>query len=232
MNKLYTQNKLTLSVILFIFIAQQSLAQNVLQNSANDAYAITRMMDRFHVQPRAVNDTFSENIYNAVIKRLDYRKIFFTKEDIATLNPYKYQLDKEILSSNPKFLQLLAGIYRQRIKQTDSLIDEIGKKPFNYSLKEKITVEEDTSYADNINALRLKLFKVIKLTTGHSIAEDYPKKAATIHCLFFIHLSNKFCKPTFIFWKKPFSSEWCLSSLSCVSTCTTSFSSNAIPACA
>lgn len=178
MNKLYTTNKLRLTVILFLFVAQQSVAQNFLQNAANDAYAITRMVDRFHVQPRAVNDTFSENVYNSVIKRLDYRKIFFTKEDIATLNPYKYQLGKQILSSNPKFLQQLASIYRQRIKQTDSLIDEIGKKPFNYSLKETITIAEDTSYAENLNALRLKLYKVIKFTTGHSIAEDYPKKAS------------------------------------------------------
>ena len=178
MNRNYTKKKLALIAFLPLLLVSKTFSQFILQNAANDAYAITRMVDRFHVQPKPVNDTFSEDVYRMVIKKLDPRKIFFTKQDITTLNPYIHLLDDEIKTKNPAFIQLLSNIYRQRVKQTDSIIDEVGKKPFNFSLKEKLTVTEDTSYAENSAALRIKIYKMMKLTTAHSIAEDYPKKAS------------------------------------------------------
>ena len=178
MNRNYTKKKLALIAFLPLLLVSKTFSQSILQNAANDAYAITRMVDRFHVQPKPVNDTFSEDVYRMVIKKLDPRKIFFTKQDITTLNPYIHLLDDEIKTKNPAFIQLLSNVYRQRVKQTDSIIDEVGKKPFNFSLKEKLTVTEDTSYAENSAALRIKIYKMMKLTTAHSIAEDYPKKAS------------------------------------------------------
>ena len=177
MNIPYTKKKLAIIAFLLLQFLTKTFAQPILQNAAKDAYAITKMMNRFHVQPKPVNDTFSEDLYRMVIKKLDPRKIFFTKQDITTLNPYIHFLDDEIKTSNPVFITQLANIYRQRVKQTDSIIDEVGKKPFNFSLKEKITVTEDTSYAENTAVLRNKIYKMMKLTTVHSIAEDYPKKA-------------------------------------------------------
>lgn len=177
MNKRYTAIKLTLALPVFLLVLLKPFAQSIPQHSINDAYAITRLVDNFHIQARAVNDTFSRNVFDLLLKKLDERKIYFTQEDITILKPYRDLLDDAILTKNPKFIQLLSTIYRQRVKQTDSLINEIGKKPFNFSLKEKLTASEDTNYAANIAALSVKLYKTMKLATAHSIIEDYPRKA-------------------------------------------------------
>ena len=61
----------------------------------NDAYLITRMVEKFHVQPRPLNDEFSKNIFTQLFKELDPDKIFFTKEDINTLARFKSSLDED-----------------------------------------------------------------------------------------------------------------------------------------
>jgi hypothetical protein len=49
---------------------------------ANEAFVITRMAYKFHVEPRPVNTLFSENVYNGMLERTDYDRLIFTKEDI------------------------------------------------------------------------------------------------------------------------------------------------------
>ena len=193
MNIPYTKGKLSFLLPILLLLLQRPLAQEFLQHSANDAYAITRMAGKFHVQPRAVNDTFSRDVFDLVLKKLDERKIFFTQQDIAQLQPYRDLLDDEILSSNPRFIQLLSGIYRQRMKQTDSLIDEIAKKPFDFSLKEKYTAAEDTSYTNNITSLRTKLYKLMKLYHRGLSKKSDCGSAKEVHRQHRTHYQGTYC---------------------------------------
>lgn len=170
-----TTKQLRLFLIL-IFFGYQINAQDITEKAANNAFLISRMADKFHVQPKELNDQFSIAVFDGILKKLDSRRIFFTKQDVLTLSKSAYKIDDEIQNVNADFLKQLIGLYSKRIKQTDSLIDDIGKKPFSFLVKEKLTVTEDTSYAENTIALKAKLYKLMKWALLRDIMSDYKKE--------------------------------------------------------
>jgi carboxyl-terminal processing protease len=108
------------------FISFKSIAQSV-QKAATDAFLITRMAEKFHVQPRALDDAFSADLYNAILKSIDGEKIYFTQDDLKQLEAFKFQLDNEIVGKKTNFLQLLITLYTQRLQQLDTMADHILK---------------------------------------------------------------------------------------------------------
>ena len=138
----------------------------------NDAYLITRMVAKFHVQPRPLDNEFSKNIFIQLMKQLDEDRIFFTKKDINTLSKFEFNIDDEIKNKQSGFLTALTGICQKRLTMVDTMIDNICKMRFNFSLPEVITVEEDSSYPADEKQLRIKLYKSIKASTLASILDD------------------------------------------------------------
>ncbi|MFP5041721.1 S41 family peptidase [Parasediminibacterium sp. JCM 36343] len=138
------------------------------------------MAAKFHVQPKELNDQFSIAVFDGVLKKLDAKRIFFTKQDVLSLSKFAYQIDDQIQNVKTDFLKQLIGLYGIRIKQTDSLIDDIGKKPFNFMVKEKLSVSEDTAYADNTIALKTKLYKLMKWALVREIVSDYKKEVTPL----------------------------------------------------
>jgi len=57
------------------------------------------------------------------------------------------------------FLSELLTVYTARIKQTDTMVDNICSKPFQFNTNEKFAVAEDTSFAADDKARRDKLYK-------------------------------------------------------------------------
>ncbi len=145
-------------------------AQN--NRSVNDAFLITRMAEKFHVQPKPVDDTFSAKVYTKILKQLDGDKIFFTSKDIEGLSKYKYELDDEIKNRNGDFLKAITKIFGDRVAKADTMISNICKTPFNFSLPEKITATEIQSYPADEKALRLKMYKFIKASVLDDIMDD------------------------------------------------------------
>ena len=162
---------MVLFAISFLLMAVNVSAQQ-LSKAANDAFIITRMIEKFHFQPKPVNDTFSLNVYHQFIQQLDEDKLFFTTEDIKLLSNYQYKLDEEILEKKSAFLELASGIYEKRLRQADTLINEISKTPFNFSIAEKLSVSEDTSYPANNAAMKKKWNKLIKADVLNDIIDE------------------------------------------------------------
>jgi len=137
-------------------------AQNNLTNYAREAAVVTKMVEKFHVQPKAVDNVFSAIVFDRLIKQLDPQKIFFTTADIQILTVYKDKVDDDIKNRKVIFLETISTNYQKRISTADTMMNNICLKPFNFSLAEKITVAEDTSYAANDAALHTKLYKMVK----------------------------------------------------------------------
>lgn len=166
----FNLNRNTLLLCCYILYNSHLGAQN-LNKPVNDAYLITRMAAKFHFQPKPVNDEFSSKIFAQLLKQIDEDKIFFTQEDIKVLSKFQFELDDQIENKHSTFLTLLIKIYNDRISRADTMINNICKEPFNFSLPEKITVEEDTSYPANEKALRAKMYKFIKAYTLDEILD-------------------------------------------------------------
>lgn len=161
------------AALLFVFLFSLYFLQAQAPNQAvTDAFVITRMAEKFHVQPRPLDDKMSADIFSELLAAIDPNKIFLTKEDIAKLQPYQYQLDDIIKNRQPDFLQLIISLLKQRLQMADTMIDNICKIPFNFSLPEKYTIAEDTSYPAGTMEMRKKIYKKIKLNVLDAVAED------------------------------------------------------------
>ena len=159
-----------LLVLLCCFCIAATRAQP-LPKAAKDAFLISRMAAKFHVQPRLLDDALSAQFFSALMESLDDQRIFFTQEDLARLVPWQTKLDDEVRNQKTAFLQQLIVIYKQRLHQADTMIDNICKVPFNFYLKEKFSAAEDTSWPAGTAAMRTKLSKLIKLSVLNTIME-------------------------------------------------------------
>src|SRR5882762_9549976 len=135
-----------LFLILLLFACSGALPAQPLQKTVRDAFMISRMVEKFHVQPRPLDDSLSATMYAGLLEELDDQKIFFTQDDIRQLSAYQFKLDDEIRDRQSAFLQLLINLYKQRLVQADTMIDNICAAPFNFTLKEKLTAAENTAY--------------------------------------------------------------------------------------
>ena len=163
--------KKILPLVILLFAFSYTKAQYPAQ-AVNDAFVITRMAEKFHIQPRPLDDKMSADIFEDVFTTLDNNKIFLTREDMAKLLPYQNQLDDLIKNRKPDFLNQLTALLKQRLQMADTMIDNICKAPFNFSLHEKYTAAEDTSYPANTIEMRRKLYKHIKSSVLEAITDD------------------------------------------------------------
>jgi carboxyl-terminal processing protease len=166
---------LALTAYIPLFAVAQTSAKIALE-----AFTITRMVAKFHVEPRDVNDAFSMDVFNQMLKQADENKVFFTADDITKFIPYSTLIDDEIKKKNTDFLNLFTAVYVQRLKQVDSMAGVACAKPFNLSLPEKFTVAEDTSFPANPAAAQQKLNKIFKLDVLEDIAGDLPDDYKTL----------------------------------------------------
>lgn len=146
------------ATILLTFCKAQTL-----EKAAKDAQLISRMAEKYHVQPKPLDASLSTTMYDQLLEYLDPQRFLFTTADLAKLSVYRTTLHQQVATSQTSFLQLLIGIYTERIRLANAYADTICAKPFNFQLKEKYTAAEDTSYPANQQAMRLKIYKLLKL---------------------------------------------------------------------
>ncbi len=143
------------------------------QSTAEIAYMITRMAEIYHVQPRAVDKSFSSDLFSQMIRALDADKIYFNEEDIQKLSAYKYTLDDQLLNKKEEFLNQLIILYTKKINQSDSILDLLSKSRFDLNLKETYTVSEDSSFSPDEVLRKTKIYKLVKRNILETLADMY-----------------------------------------------------------
>jgi len=122
------------------------------------------MVEKFHIQPRALDDDLSARVYAGLLTELDGQHIFFLQDDISRLAVWRLKLDDEIRDQHSTFLSLLTGIYKQRVQQADTMLDNIGAKPLNLAIHETLTVAEDSVAPSGLTGMHTRLYKLVKLS--------------------------------------------------------------------
>jgi carboxyl-terminal processing protease len=172
---------LSLFLVFFCIYTVSAQVQTPLQKAVNDAFMVTRMAEKFHVQPKPLDDVFSASMLGLLLQKLDDEKIYFTQQDITALSKYQFQLDDLVKAKQSIFLQLLTSLYKQRIQQVDTMVDNICKQPFNITIKEQLTVVEDTTYASNTATQRVKIYKLMKLAVVQYMASYLANAKPTLN---------------------------------------------------
>jgi carboxyl-terminal processing protease len=139
MNK-YTPARRVLKLIVWALllqplaiVAQKSkVAENVdlvFHNTAN-------MLQHIHYAPKTLDDKFSKEIFNAYLKQLDPGKRIFLQQDIKEFKKFELQLDDELRGKAVQFYKVVNNTYRQRLDETEKLVEEMLKEPFSFNRNE------------------------------------------------------------------------------------------------
>lgn len=124
---------------------------------------IYSVLNQSHFSPPEINDDFSAKVYDHFLENLDYSKRFFLKEDVASLNKYRDQLDDEIKNSNLEFFDEAYDIYSKRFENSKTYYKEILAEPFDFTTDETYqTDEEKLEYAKNEAELKDRWRKYLK----------------------------------------------------------------------
>jgi carboxyl-terminal processing protease len=104
---------------------------------------VMKTLGTTHFSPLDIDDAFSEKVYNLYLKKLDYNKRFFTKEDLKKLEVYKNQIDDEIKANNLDFYKDANTIYYKNLDKVQAFYTEILSHPFTFDSNEVFETDVD-----------------------------------------------------------------------------------------
>jgi len=133
-----------LAVILCCFCLPAALWAQ--RDHQTEAYLLKNALSRKHLQPRIIDNTFSEQVFKLFLENLDPQKLYFTEAELKPLRKYTHLLDDELNGTSWKFLNELKPVYRNALGRAQGIVEQLGKTP----VPEKTTgrlVEDTVNWA-------------------------------------------------------------------------------------
>ena len=130
---------------LLIFQLPVSFAQKskVTENVDLVFHNTAEMLQQIHYAPKTLDDQFSGKIFNAYLQQLDGGKRFFLKDDISQFKKYESQLDDEMKGRIVQFYKVVNTLFKQRLKESEIIVDNILKQPFTFTQNETYNAKTD-----------------------------------------------------------------------------------------
>ncbi len=133
-------------IVLFIFWSSALAGQPALQKQA---MILRATIQKNHISPVAINDSFSTRVFDNMLAKIDKDKIYFTRQDIEKLSVWRLKIDDEITGKSWGFVTTLTAAYRQSILRADSLVQKILQQPFSFNKATFFNRKNELSYAEN-----------------------------------------------------------------------------------
>lgn len=133
------------------------------QKEAKLVQAILYGLNRYHFQPKEVDDKFSRQVYNLYLESIDGGKRFFTQSDIAQLKPFELELDDQAKAGTYEFFNKSVELQEQALTKTQAWYREILAKPLDFSKDESFETDgKKLSWAKDDDELRNRWEKWMK----------------------------------------------------------------------
>jgi carboxyl-terminal processing protease len=169
MRKIMKRNYKVLSLLLLLAFASCSFTTKTFDNPDKDkllVQIITFVLERGHFDPIALDDTFSEALFNDYIETLDPFKRYFYQSDIKDFEKYKLLLDDQLKATDVTFFNLTHERLLKRIAEAKEIYNETLETPFDYTLNETFNTDYDKDeYAKNKKELEERWRKQLKFST-------------------------------------------------------------------
>jgi len=165
-----TKGLLLVAIVLFasLFFAFTSNSHpvNLITQKQKLLSAVGQLLEEQHYSPKAINDSFSRQVFKKYLGDLDPEKTLFIQSDINELRKYETTLDDEIHGADIKFVPAVNPIYEKRTNEVMALYKEILSKPFDFTTNETIVTDpEKMNYPANEAELRDRWRKKLKYFT-------------------------------------------------------------------
>ncbi len=186
--RILRKNFKVLFLVVFVAVASCSFTTKEFNDPDKDKLLldlVTYVIQKGHYDPKAVDDTFSANVFDDFIKGLDPLKRYFLASDITEFNKYRTKIDDQIKEKDLSFFNLVHTRFLERMDQVKKIYPEILDKPFDFSKKEVIDVDYDKlAYAKSAKELqerwRMQL-KFSSLSGYYDLVEDQKNKEKGIN---------------------------------------------------
>ncbi len=129
-----------------LFIGFQSLGTKSLNPPGKYEkilHNVGEMLSQIHYSPKAIDDSFSKEVFKKYLGVIDQEKSFFVQDDVKQLRIYETKLDDEILGGPVKFVPAVAAIFKKRVNEADSMIQELLSKPFTFKADENVVLDPE-----------------------------------------------------------------------------------------
>ena len=108
-----------------------------------------------HFDPVKINDTYSIEVFDLFINKLDPNKRFFTKDDITTLKVYQYSIDDQLQKGTLDFFNAANLLYKKRLSEVDVFLSSLFDVPYSFSSYQTLELDPDKrTYLANETAIK------------------------------------------------------------------------------
>ncbi len=127
---------------------------------------ITYVLEKGHYNPKDMDDTFSEGVYEDFIEALDPLKRYFLASDIESFEVYRTEIDDQLKAKDLTFFNLVFETYQKRMEDAKGFYKQVLETPFDYNSNESINVDYDElAYAASKNELKERWRQQLKFST-------------------------------------------------------------------
>ena len=134
------------------------------QNTGEDVLlrVIKENLDYMHFAPLEMDNATSERVFDQYLSFIDGSKRFLMQEDIKKLEAYKQQIDDQTLTGSYEFFDLSLEMLNARIDMCEDFYQDILKKPFDFTIDETVSFDENQPYAKDEADLKERWRKYLK----------------------------------------------------------------------
>ena len=119
-----------------------------------------------HYQPKAIDDDFSEKVYDNFIESVDPTKRYFLASDINEFSIYKNLIDDQINNEDLTFFYFVYNRLMQRTEESKAYYKEILSHKFDFDEQDTLNIDyENLNYAKTKNELIGIWYKQLKFST-------------------------------------------------------------------
>lgn len=145
---------------------------------------IMQVLQEGHYSPKAINDSFSRQVFDRYMEYSDYGKLFFTQDDYNEFSQYRYQIDDQILQNETTLYNLVSKRLQTRLNEANLYYQEALKNPFSFTDNDEIELDgKKLKWAPNTSALKARWLQTIKYRTlvrFNELKEQQDKQKETI----------------------------------------------------
>lgn len=154
-------------------VTEQQLTMN--KELAQDVHQALYHLRYAHYLPNELNDETSEFIFNKYFETLDPNKAYFTTDDIASFEKYKFTIDDMLKRRDAKLAFTIFKLFRKRLDERTTNIESLINRYFDFTKDENFNIDTDSRQWAKSNAELDEYWrKRIKNNTLQQLMDETP----------------------------------------------------------
>lgn len=138
---------------------------------------ITFVLEQGHFDPIAMDDAFSEELFDDYLWVIDPVKRYFYESDFKDFEKFKLNIDDQLKATDITFFNVVNERMLKRIEEAKAIYKDILSQPFDYSKQEYFdTNYENSNFPKNKKEMRERWRKQLKFSTLSNYDDLYEEE--------------------------------------------------------